>query len=403
MPTRFPIRLDPELAEFGGAAGRYARQEQILGWSQEKLKQARILVVGAGALGNEVLKNLALLGIGTIGIIDFDVIETSNLSRCILFHDADVGQFKATTAARCLKSVNPDVHADGIVADITTEIGAGVLAGYDLVLGSLDSIEARWKLNRLCVAAEVPWIDAGIDAFCGQVSYFSPKIGPCYECGMTASMWRRMHERRSCTFSTTTQEPPLPTSAVLAALTAALQVQETLAFLHDRGSPLTPDSRWHPLEPGQRITVRVLPYEMAILESKRRQDCMAHADGVPSLRIAGAPESMTAQHLLAEAGAVSLQLDWDLAIKLECPLCGTEECAMPAWRLGPEVLRCPGCGKQRLPELGARVEWNSAIARLPLAKLGVPRQAYLNLVRRDGSQVLCKLVLPYFPSSSRGF
>ncbi len=174
--------------------GRFSRHEMVPGWSQKRLSESRVLVVGAGALGNEALKNLALLGVGELGVIDFDVIEPSNLPRCVLFQEEDLGGRKAIVAAKRVRELNPAVTTRPLVADVMTEVGTGFIEEFDVILGCLDNIGARYKLNRLCRLANVPWLNAGIDAFCGQVGLFDPNEGPCYECSMTTSMWHRLYE-----------------------------------------------------------------------------------------------------------------------------------------------------------------------------------------------------------------
>ena len=385
------LQLEADFRELDNA-GRYSRQEQIPGWSQEVVAQAQILVVGAGALGNEVLKNLALLGAGQLTIVDFDRVELSNLSRSVLFSDADIGEFKAVAAAKRLRLINPELRVTSVVADITAEIGAGELGRHDLVLGCLDNIAARWKLNRLCRSAGVTWIDGGIDAVCGQVSFFAPNDGPCYECGMTASMWRRMNERRSCMLAArTTPEAPVAVNSVLASMTAALQVQEVLAFLHRKSHMSRMADYWHGLYPGQKLAARVQPYEMAVLESKRRADCLAHDEYQGRLKLDVAPADLTARELLVATGSVGLRLDWDLLICLECVACGRDEVAMPAWHLREADLQCRRCGRHRLPEWGCLVEPDSSAALLSLAEIGVPFEAHLQLVRDDGGSILCEL------------
>ena len=167
---------------------RYARQRMVGCWDQEKISQASILVAGAGALGNEVLKNLALLGVGRILMVDFDRIEISNLSRSVLFREQDLHQPKASTAARALQQLNPEICVEAIDGDLETDLGLGQIRDYDLVLGCLDSIYARWALNRACQRAGRPWINAGINATVGEVSLHVPGEGACYECGMTQQM-----------------------------------------------------------------------------------------------------------------------------------------------------------------------------------------------------------------------
>src|SRR5438034_6959023 len=132
---------------------RYSRQRLTACWDQEKVSKANILVAGAGALGNEVLKNLALIGIGRILIVDFDRIEISNLSRSVLFREQDLHEPKASTAARALQQLNPEMCVEAIDGDLETDLGLGQIRDYDLVLGCLDSIYARWALNRACQRA----------------------------------------------------------------------------------------------------------------------------------------------------------------------------------------------------------------------------------------------------------
>src|SRR5438046_2685512 len=195
MPTALP-RIDhggTEVRRHGEAnqesfADRYARQRLISAWDQEKISRASILVAGAGALGNEVLKNLALIGIGRILIVDFDRIEISNLSRSVLFREQDLHEPKASTAARALQRLNPEMCVEAIDGDLETDLGLGQIRDCDLVLGCLDSIYARWALNRACQRAGVSWINAGISATVGEISLHVPGEGACYECGMTQQM-----------------------------------------------------------------------------------------------------------------------------------------------------------------------------------------------------------------------
>ena len=150
---------------------RYSRLRLIAWWDQEKLAQARVLVVGAGALGNEVLKNLALMGLGHIYIVDFDQIEESNLTRSVLFRRNDCGRSKAEAAASALKDLNPDLEILALHADILTDLGLGMVAEMDVVMGCLDNREARLWLNRMCWKTGTPWIDASdARAACGTYS-----------------------------------------------------------------------------------------------------------------------------------------------------------------------------------------------------------------------------------------
>ena len=120
---------------------RYSRLRLIPWWDQVKIQNAKIMVVGAGALGNELVKNLTLLGIGNILILDMDSIENSNLTRSVLFRRNDVGRYKSEVAAERAREINPDVNAVGIVANIIDDVGLGVFRRMQPVLFSFVSFK----------------------------------------------------------------------------------------------------------------------------------------------------------------------------------------------------------------------------------------------------------------------
>ena len=177
---------------------RYSRLRLISWWDQQKLADAKVLVVGAGALGNEVLKNLALLGVGTIYVVDFDEIEQSNLTRSVLFRRDDCGRSKAEAAATALQDLNPDTVAHALAANIITDIGLGLFLDVDVVIGCLDNREARLWVNRQCWKVNTPWIDGGIQEISGVVKVFVPPDSACYECAMTENDYRLINLRYSC-------------------------------------------------------------------------------------------------------------------------------------------------------------------------------------------------------------
>ena len=123
---------------------KYSRLRLIPWWDQDRLKNATIMVVGAGAIGNELVKNLTLLGIGKILIFDMDGIENTNLTRSVLYRAKDVGRYKAEVAAERAMEINPDVKAKAFVSNIIDDVGLGVFRRMDVVLGGLDNrVKAR--------------------------------------------------------------------------------------------------------------------------------------------------------------------------------------------------------------------------------------------------------------------
>ena len=128
--------------------GRFARFELMGWWDQERLASARIVVIGAGALGNELLKNLALLGIGNVFVADLDNIENSNLSRSVLYREADCGRPKAEVAAERARDIYPEMRVQSFVGDVVHDLGLGIYRWADVILGGLDNREARVAINQ---------------------------------------------------------------------------------------------------------------------------------------------------------------------------------------------------------------------------------------------------------------
>lgn len=164
---------------------RYSRQILLpeMGMvGQEKLRSARVLVIGAGGLGCPVLQYLAAAGVGTIGIVDDDVVDITNLHRQILYTAEDVGKGKAEIAGKKLALLNPFVKFNIIPERLTAENAAGIVKDYDLVIDGSDNFPTRYLANDTCVALDKPMVFGSILRFEGQVSVFNYKGGPTYRC-----------------------------------------------------------------------------------------------------------------------------------------------------------------------------------------------------------------------------
>jgi adenylyltransferase/sulfurtransferase len=211
---------------------RYDRQERITWWDQDRLAASRVLVVGAGALGNEVVKNLVLAGVGSIVVLDFDTIELSNLSRCVFFRPEDEGQAKATTLAGRAQELNPAVEVLGVAGDARA-LGAGAALRADVLVGALDSREARLFLNRLAWRVGRPWVDGAMEALTGVARVFSPPES-CYECTLTARDFEILAHRQSCRLLSNEDivEGKVPTTATTSSIVAGVQAQEVIKLLH---------------------------------------------------------------------------------------------------------------------------------------------------------------------------
>ncbi|MFM9108829.1 MAG: ThiF family adenylyltransferase [Chloroflexota bacterium] len=350
---------------------RGARERLLPWWSEERLARARIVVAGAGAIGNELVKNLALAGAGRVLVIDLDTVSPSNLSRSVLFRDGDVGLPKAQVVARRAMDLNPAVTVIPVVGDLRRDLALSTLRSADLILGALDNIEARFTLNRRSHLAATPYIDAGISDSQAQVSRFVPGAGACYECVFTEGMRRRFTERYSCTgLVRRAPDRTVPTTIVGAAVAAALQVQDALRWLHDPATGLAP---------GQRVTVLLDAFRQFVDDLPEDPNCLAHAaPAVPSLLLEDGPAAVSPAMLAVAAGdpAAGVDLGFDLVESFRCPACGScEPVCRPAALVFEDEAICPGCGGERQVTLAAEILPGSPARDRPLAALGVaPRE-----------------------------
>jgi len=157
---------------------RYSRQmilDEVGVEGQQKLKQARVLVIGAGGLGCPVLQYLAAAGIGTIGIIDFDVVEIHNLHRQILYTAEDIGKRKAPTAANRIKQSNPNVQTAVFEIMLNEENAEEIISQFDIVVDGSDNFVTRYLVNDICIKLGKPLVYGSIFKFEGQLAVFNYK------------------------------------------------------------------------------------------------------------------------------------------------------------------------------------------------------------------------------------
>ena len=259
-----------------------------------------------------MLKNLALLGVGTTYVIDRDTVETSNLSRSVLFRAEDSGRFKSEVAAQRAAELNPEVAFHPIRGDILTDVGLGLFADCDVMIGCLDNREARLWVNRQCWKVSRPWIDAGIQEIQGVVKVFTPPDSACYECAMTAKDYELLNLRYSCPLLRREDllAGKVPTAPTIASMMAALQVQEALKLIH--GMPVDAGCALVFNGVGNQFYRTALPF---------REDCLSH-ESYSGYRGVSVGASSRASELLSIArkeleGPLSLVLDRDLVIALD--------------------------------------------------------------------------------------
>ncbi len=301
----------------------FDRHSRMEWWSQEKVSQAKVMVVGAGAVGNETLKNLALLGVKNIFIVDFDDISTSNLSRTVLFRKSDKGKCKAKTAAMRVKKLclAEDVRIDWFHGDIVWDLGTGVYREMDLVLGCLDNVETRFHVNRQCYLSQTPWIDAGIYELGLSVTAFTPPNAPCYECNASSQTLNAARKRYSCdNFKRAmVNEGKVPTVQVASAIASAIQVQEAMKLICGQS-----------IDSGKKIYYQGKNHAFDVMEIPQNPHCGAHTLSYPnvtevdlsaehSLRVV--LQALSNQYHNDMPITLDLSADRDFVIATNCRLC----------------------------------------------------------------------------------
>jgi molybdopterin/thiamine biosynthesis adenylyltransferase/predicted RNA-binding Zn-ribbon protein involved in translation (DUF1610 family) len=348
---------------------RFHRFRLIGWWDQERLARAKILVIGAGALGNEIVKNLAMLGVGNLLIADMDRIENSNLSRSVLYRESDNGQLKAETAAHAAQVLYPDLHVHHFNGNVVYDLGLGAFRWADIVLGGLDNREARLAINRNCWKLDRPWIDGAIEQIQGCARVFVPD-GPCYECTMSERDWQVLQKRRSCNLLSRDemQAGRTPTTPTISSIIAGVQCQEAIKHLH--GLETMAGKGW---------VFEGLTGDSYQVEYQRNDDCYSHDLLDEVIELAARADELTAAELLQRARqelgeSVELEFARDMLEKLTCPACGDEEtmfCSLG--KTHADQARCPKCNEDgRDVSTFYKIRGDEPFVDRTLAEIGVP-------------------------------
>ncbi|MFZ5858758.1 MAG: ThiF family adenylyltransferase [Chloroflexota bacterium] len=368
-PIRVPIAPEKPIHIPNLKKDRLGTFEFISWWEREKVQDAKVMVIGAGALGNEVIKNLALMGVGNLFIVDFDKIEAANLSRSVLFRETDNNRSKAEIAAARAKNVNPQVHVQYLNGDVTTELGLGIIRRMDVVIGCLDNREARLAVNRFCYWVNKPWVDGAIQELLGLVRVFKPGHGACYECTLTEQALRDLSLRYSCPLLARQNIllGKVPTTPTIASIIGAMQSQEALKLIHDL-----------PTEPGKVTHFNGMTNEMHTTAYSPREDCESHWTYGEITELPARAERTTLADLLRIARAdlgpdAMIELDQELITALECPNCHTKENILkPLSEVSFEAAHCPSCGVLRESTMTHVVTGDEKFLHRALSSVGVP-------------------------------
>jgi len=368
-PRRLPITPEKPLIIPNLKTDRLGTFSFISWWEREKVVNAKVMVVGAGALGNEVIKNLTLMGVGHIFIVDFDTIEFANLSRSVLFRESDSGRKKAEVAAARAKEINPNVHVQYFHGDITTDLGLGVFRRMDVILGCLDNREARLAVNRFSYWINKPWVDGAIQEFFGLARVFVPGEGACFECTLTEIARRDLSIRYSCPLLARENIllGKVPTTPTIASIIAGIQSQEALKLIHNK-----------PVEPGKVLHFNGMTNEVHTTAYTPVEDCESHWTYGDITELPLRADTTTLDDILQIAhhdlgpDAV-IELDQELILSLNCPQCGThEEVLQPISKVGFNRAHCSVCGLLRETEMTHTIHGDENFLSRTLASIGIP-------------------------------
>lgn len=349
---------------------RFSRFRLIGWWDQQKIRSARVLVIGAGALGNEILKNLALLGFTNIVVVDLDGIDATNLSRSVLYRAEDIGRFKADAAADAVTKIFPDATVRPITANVVHGLGLGLFGWADLVLAGLDNREARLWINRACWKMNRPWIDGAIEGINGVARVFLPGVPPCYECTLGEVDWEILNRRMSCNLLLLENETEgkVATTPTISSIIAGLQVQEAVKLLHGL-----------PVLAGKGFIFEGLNHTSYRVEYTQNEACMSHytfADVVQLPKRSGEVtlaelRRIAQQNLQAEE--VVIEFSRDIIHKLACSTCGAEEQLFAPVGTVPYARgKCPKDGHMRSVITAHSFSGTESFAGRTLDQLGLP-------------------------------
>jgi adenylyltransferase/sulfurtransferase len=262
---------------------RYSRHlimPEVGAAGQKKLKAARVLCIGAGGLGSPVAMYLAAAGVGALGLVDFDVVEISNLQRQIIHYTEDVGRRKLDSAREKLHHINPGVSVELHQARLNASNALEILNSYDIIIDGTDNFPTRYLVNDACVLLKKPNVHGSVFRFEGMASVFDARIGPCYRCLYP--------------------EPPPPGLApscaeagvlgVLPGLVGVIQATEAIKLILGVGEPLV----------GRLLLIDALKMQFRQISLRKNAGCPICGDNPSIHELTNQGELCTAQHLSAD-------------------------------------------------------------------------------------------------------
>jgi molybdopterin/thiamine biosynthesis adenylyltransferase len=347
-------------------AERFARAPLVEGWDQERLVGATAVVAGVGALGNEVAKNMALAGIGRLILCDPDTVEVTNLSRTVLFAEADIQRPKAEAAADALARLSPGTRVTARQANLVAGVGLGELSDADLVLGCLDTLRARMQLLGRCTLVGAALVDGGTRPWGGEVRVWLAGDDACFACALSP------HERGASDLPWSCadlyDDGPVPATIADTAVVASWMTLAALRVLF--GAP----------PPYRVLDINSLTGRTAPVAITRNADCPHHAPLTGPVVPLPVSARDTVGTLLNALPAGADPLAWsEFPIPAPCPRCGKNDHRRAA---AGGVRSCPACGEPIRARSSLRLR--DAAAELHLDGLGVAAEEILPVRSTEG-------------------
>lgn len=369
------------VTEEGPRDDRFARQRLIPGWDQGRLARSTVVVIGVGALGNEVAKNLALAGTGRLVLCDPDVVSVSNLSRTVLFSGDDTGRPKAIAAAEALRRLAPATAVEPRVGDLVSGVGLGELADADLVVGCVDTLRARVQLLGRCALVDAVLLDGGTDPSGAEIRLRAKPEEPCFGCTLS------VHQRSVSDLPWSCAEPlgdelPDASSITTTAVGAGWLCSAALGLIFG-------------VVPAWRIlSIEVSAGRAETVVVTRDRECPLHRPLAGPVIASAASRESTVGEFLAGLGDDDDPQVWNsFALPLTCRRCGLEPVPGPVGEeLAPwDVRPCPRCGAMVRQSRSTRLR--DADPALTLADVGVPPEEIIPVLSA-GNEVRCHRIRP---------
>jgi len=263
---------------------KFDRQKRIIGWDQNKISNASVMVIGVGATGNEVVKNLVLTGVGKLILVDYDFINISNLNRCILFNEksAQDKEYKVDVIKSTCEQLNPDTEIVAIKKDLK-DINKALYKKSDVICSCLDNVEARIEANNYAYYYGIPFVDSGIEEFFGSIQsvYSGVEDAACLQCNISNTDLDIMWKKFSCTGQEIESEngetmAKIATIITTTSIIGGLQSQQVLKFLLGLDY-FKEHSKWHPYigKPliGKQLNYNGLLNQFRIVEKLKNPEC----------------------------------------------------------------------------------------------------------------------------------